>query len=100
MSESNRQLEQVIERQVFIRGANRAFGELTLDDARERANELRAAIGWGPTVRVMPVAQAWRELAMAMESSGAATVSELDAQVVVALAPRLWVVFPGGSFVS
>ena len=45
------------------------FGELTLDDARARADELRAAIGWGPTARVAPVALAWRELAMAMERS-------------------------------
>jgi hypothetical protein len=100
MSESNPHFEQVIQRQVFMRGANRPFGELTLEDARERANELRAAVGWGPTVRVVPVARAWRELAMAMESSGAATVGELDADVVAELAPRLWVVLPGGSFVS
>ena len=49
---------------MFIRGANRPFGELTARDARSRADELRAAVGWGPTARVAPVAQAWRELAM------------------------------------
>ena len=64
---------------------------------RARADELRAAVGWGPTARVAPVARAWRELAMAMERAGAATVGDLDAEVVVELAPRLWVVPPGGS---
>ena len=44
--------------------ANVPFGELTADDARARADELRAAIGWGPTARVAPVALAWRELAV------------------------------------
>ena len=56
--------EQIVQRQVFIRGANRPFGEFTLDDARERADELRAATGWGPTARVASVALAWRELAI------------------------------------
>jgi hypothetical protein len=46
------------------------------------------------------VAQAWRELAMAMERSGSASVGELDAEVVVGLAQRLWVVLPGGSMMS
>jgi hypothetical protein len=81
---------------VFIRGANRPFGELTLDDARARADELRAVVGWGPTARVAPVAMAWRELTIAMERTGAVTVSELDAAAVVELAPRLWVVPPRG----
>ncbi len=95
MTELNER-EQILKRQIFIRGANREFGELTLEDARTRADELRAATGWGPTVRVAPVAHAWRELAMAMESAGAATVSELGSELVVELAPRLWVVLPSG----
>ncbi len=97
MTESSPELEQILERQVFIRGANRPFGEFTLWDARARADELSAATGWGPTARVAPVAMAWRELAMAMERTGAATVGELDAAVAIELAPRLWVVLPGGS---
>ena len=50
----------ILEQQVFIRGANRPFGELTRDDASARADELGAAVGFGPTARVAPVAQAWR----------------------------------------
>jgi hypothetical protein len=100
MTDQHRELDQIVSRAVFIRGANRPFGELTLADARARADELRAAAGWGPTVRVAPVAQAWRELAMAMERSGSASVGELDAEVVVGLAQRLWVVLPGGSMMS
>jgi hypothetical protein len=87
----------ILEQTVFIRGCNRPFGELTLDDVRARADELRAATGWGPTARVAPVALAWRELMMEMERAAAATVSELALERVVELAPKLWVVPPGGS---
>jgi hypothetical protein len=100
MTESSAELDRIVKRAVFIRGANRPFGELTLEDARARADELRAVTGWGPTVRVAPVAQAWRELAMAMERAGSASVGELDPGVVVELAQRLWVVLPGGPMMS
>lgn len=80
---------------VFINGANKPFGELTLDEVRARADELRAATGWGPTARVAPVARAWRELTMEMERSGAASVGALDRSLLDALAPQLWVVLPG-----
>ncbi len=80
---------------IFARGENRPFADLTADDVRERADELRAAVGFGPTARVAPVAQAWRELSMTMAKAGAATVGELPAGDLVALAPRLWVVMPG-----
>ena len=87
-------LQEIVASQVFMRGANRPFGELTLDDVRSRADELKAATGWGPTARVMAVALAWRELATEMERAGAATVSELPDDVVIDLAPKLWVVLP------
>ena len=91
MSDADRLLEQ----QVYAGGANRPFGSLTEDDVRSRADELRAAVGWGPTARVAPVAQAWRELAIAMNGAGAATVADLDPESLVKLAPRLWVTLPG-----
>jgi hypothetical protein len=90
-------VEEMLRETVYIRGANRPFGELTLDDARSRADELRAATGWGPTARVAPVAMAWRELTMAMERAAVATVAELPAETVLELAPKLWIVPPGGS---
>jgi formylglycine-generating enzyme required for sulfatase activity len=96
----NETIDEIVKREVFIRGANRPFGELTLEDARARADELRAVTGWGPTVRVAPVAHAWRELAMAMERTGSAHVGELEAQVVSELAQRLWIVLPGGPMMS
>ncbi len=95
MTDPSPELRRVLEQQVFIRGANRPFGELTPDDARSRADELRAAVGWGPTARVAPVAQAWRELSIALDRAGASTVAELDPDVLVKLAPRLWVTLPG-----
>jgi hypothetical protein len=95
--DSDHQVEQILCQTVYIRGANRPFGELTLDDARARADELRAATGWGPTARVAPVALAWRELTMAMERAAVATVAELPPETVLELAPKLWIVPPGGS---
>lgn len=89
-------LEQILSQTVFAGGANVPFGALTADQARARADELRAAIGWGPTARVAPVALAWRELTVTMERDAAATVSELDPDVIAQLAPRLWVIPPGG----
>jgi hypothetical protein len=88
-------VQRILEQQVYIRGANRPFGSLTPDDARSRADELRAAVGWGPTARVAPVAQAWRELSIALDGAGAATVGALDPEVLLKLAPRLWVTLPG-----
>jgi len=88
-------LRRILDQDVFIGGANRPFGELTPDDVHSRADELRAAIGWGPTARVAPVAQAWHELSIAMDGAGAAIVRDLDSEVLVKLAPRLWVTLPG-----
>ncbi len=95
MTEGASRVAEILGQQVFIDGANRPFGSLTADEARSRADELRAAVGWGPTARVAPVAQAWRELMMALERAGAATVADLEPDVVVELAPRLWVTLPG-----
>ena len=95
MAASGAAVERILEQQVYIRGMNRPFGDLTTEDARERADELKAATGWGPTARVASYAFAWRELSMEMERSGVATVSELDPHVLVSLAPKLWVVLPG-----
>ncbi len=85
----------ILEAQVFVGGANRGFGSLTAEDARGHADELRAAVGWGPTARVAPVAQAWRELSLTLDRAGAATVADLEPGVVLELAPRLWVTLPG-----
>jgi hypothetical protein len=91
------QLADVLKASVFIDGANRAFGDLTPDQVRSRADELRSAVGFGPTARVAPVARAWRELSMALDQARAATVSALEPATVMELAPKLWVVPPGGS---
>ncbi len=88
-------VRRILDQEVFIRGANRRFAELTRDDATARADELRAAVGWGPTARVAPVARAWRELAMAMDRTGAGAVGDLDPDLLVDLAPKLWVTLPG-----
>ena len=88
-------VRRILDQQVYIRGENRPFADLTIDDIRSRADELRAAVGFGPTARVAPVAQAWRELSMVMDGAGASTVAAVDPDVLVKLAPRLWVTLPG-----
>jgi hypothetical protein len=87
----------ILAQAVFVAGANLPFGELNQDQVRARAQELRAATGWGPTARVAPVARAWAELGQAMGQAGAETVAGLPADVIQQLAPRLWVVLPGGA---
>jgi hypothetical protein len=94
-TDRNGDRDQILGQQLYIGGANRSFAEVTVQDARARADELRAATGFGPTARVAPVARAWRELVLEMERSGVATVGELDTAVLTALAPKLWVVMPG-----
>lgn len=88
-------LQEILATPVFAGGANRPFGDLSPADVRARADELRAATGWGPTARVAPVARAWRELSMEMERAGVLRVAELDADLLGTLAPQLWVVLPG-----
>jgi hypothetical protein len=43
------------------------------------------------------VARAWRELSVAMERAGAGAVREVDPEIVLRLAPQMWVVPPGGT---
>ena len=87
----------VLAEQVFAGGRSKPFGELTADEVRARAAELREATGWGPTARVASVAQAWAMFARLMEESGAATVADVDRDAVTEHAEKLWVVPPGGS---
>jgi hypothetical protein len=83
-------LADVLAHPVYARGADRPLRELTLDDVRDRARELHAAVGFGPTVRVAPVARGWRALADAMARAGAATVGELAPETLEPLACHLW----------
>lgn len=96
-------MSEILTATVFVDGANRPFGSLTPDQVRARAEELRAATGWGPTARVAPVARAWRELSDALDRARVGTVGELgdrDPAALAELAPRLWVVPPGGSLLT
>jgi hypothetical protein len=90
-------VSEVLDTAIFAGGRSKRFGEVTAEEARARAQELRDASGWGPTARVAPVARAWGELARRMDDAGAATVAELEPEVVAEYAEPLWVVPPGGS---
>jgi hypothetical protein len=90
----------VLTESVFAGGRSKPFGELTIDEVRARADELRGVAGFGPTARVGPVAMAWGELGRTMQSEGAKQVSDLDPALVAERAEALWVVAPGGSFLT
>ena len=51
--------ETVLAEPVFAGGRSKPFAELTAEEVRSRADELRSATGWGPTARVASVARAW-----------------------------------------
>lgn len=90
--------EDLLERELYVGDTHRRFGELTAADARAQATELAGAGSWGPLAKVAGVAQAWRELAVALEALGSeATVAELDPDLRERFARRLWVLPPGGS---
>ena len=89
--------ETVLAEPVFGGGRSKPFAEMTADEVRSRAAELKAATGWGPTARVAGVAMAWGELARLMHEAGARTVADLDRDAVAERAEKLWVVPPGGS---
>jgi hypothetical protein len=90
----------VLHQRIYAGGASREFGDLTAEQVGARAAELRSAGGWGPTVRVIPVAMAWAQLARDMERAGAATVAELGEEEAEKRAERLWIVPPGGSLLG
>jgi predicted DNA-binding transcriptional regulator YafY len=89
--------ERVLAERVFAGGRSKPFAELTADEVKARAEELRAVTGWGPTAKVASVAMAWAELARLMEHVEAGTVGDLRPDAVAERAEKLWVVPPGGS---
>jgi hypothetical protein len=89
--------DELLARRVFSRGANKPFGDLSVGEVAERADELAAGAGFGHASRVSAVATAWRELARTMADHGAGRVDELDPKAISDLAERLWIAPPGGS---
>lgn len=85
-----------LEAEVYDGEGYRPFGELTEEDARGRATELKSLMGFGPTMRVRPVAMAWVELAKLMAERNAATVADLDEPTINDYARKLWIVQPSG----
>jgi hypothetical protein len=81
----------VLDRPVHVPGGDKPFGELTRQEVADRARELKEATGWGPMMRVAPVARAWAELARAMDAVQADSVADLDAETLEALAEPLWI---------
>jgi superoxide dismutase, Fe-Mn family len=84
----------ILVRTVSISGTMKAFGEITLEDARTQSAELGALAGWGPMAKVGTVARAWGDLAKNIEGRGAQNVAELDAGMVKKAALELWIIPP------
>lgn len=84
----------VLAEPVFAGGRSKPFAKMSAEEVMARAEELRAATGWGPTARVASIARAWAELGRLMEERGARTVAELEPESVAERAERLWVVPP------
>ena len=89
--------DRVLSELVFAGGRSKPFAELTVAEVHERAAELKAATGWGPTAKVGSVAMAWAELGRLMEHVQVQTVGELRPDAVAERAEKLWIVPPGGS---
>lgn len=89
--------KKVLAEHVFAGGCSKPFAELTIDEVKARAAELKAVTGWGPTARVGSVAMAWAELGRLMEHVQVETVGDLRPDAVVERAEKLWIVPPGGS---
>lgn len=81
-----------LETRISIGKSSKPFGEVTAAEADEQGTKLKGLAGFGPTMRARPVGMAWTELAKLMREADAATVSDLDAEVVNDFAMRLWVV--------
>jgi len=88
--------EETLTRPVHIGGVEKHFGEITLDEARARATELKEVAGWGMN-RVLPVARAWRELVTLMEKAGYAKIGDLEPEMLDTMAKKMWVIPPKGN---
>ena len=89
----------ILVREVTVCSAQRRFGEVTPDDARQHSTELKALAGWGPMAKVGAIARGWGDLADTMRKRGAATVAELDPGLVEKAALELWIIPPDRSMV-
>ncbi len=87
--------EDPLPRPIHIGGVNKTFGEVTLEDARLQAAELKGVAGWGMS-RVMPVARAWADLVRLMEQGSVARVDQLEPAKIDEMARKLWIISPKG----
>ncbi len=86
--------EDVLARPLRAGDEDKTFGEVTLDDARAMAADLKAKVGWGPTAKVATIARGWDELGRVMNQREVATVAELDGETVIEFARKVWVLPP------
>ncbi|CAN5525689.1 hypothetical protein BH10ACT11_BH10ACT11_16430 [soil metagenome] len=75
------------------------FGELTAEQAAQRAAELKEAGEWGPLKRTLPVRMAWTDIAALLRDRDLATIGELPDGEVAKWAERTWVLSPPGGLI-
>ncbi|HEV2774233.1 MAG TPA: superoxide dismutase [Solirubrobacteraceae bacterium] len=93
-------VSEVLERLVSVCGSEHRFGDVTLDEARAHAAELKGLAGWGPMAKVGAVARGWSDLALQMQKHKVTTVAELEPGIVENAAKALWIILPGRSMVE
>jgi Fe-Mn family superoxide dismutase len=89
----------ILVRSVTVCNVERRFGEVTMEEARQHATELKSLAGWGPLAKVGAIARGWSDLSVNMQKRKAATVAELDPGIVEKAAVELWIVPPDRSMV-
>ena len=89
----------ILVRLVTVCNVERRFGEVTMDEARKHAVELKALSGWGPLAKIGAIARGWSDLSVTMQKRKAETVAELDPGIVEKAAIELWIVPPDRSMV-
>jgi hypothetical protein len=80
-----------LRRTVYTGEGDKPFEELTRADVESLAAQLGAVSRTGPLARVAPVARAWSELGRALGAAGVARVGELEPEVALEFARRVWV---------
>jgi len=89
----------ILDRPVSISGVQKRYGDVSYDDAKTQAAELKALTGWGPMAKVGTVARAWTALSVTLERHDAATVTDLEPSEVAQMAEDLWIIPPARSMV-
>lgn len=97
--ETARRAAEAREAGIDHQGERLAFGDLTAEQASERAAQLKEAGEWGPLKRTIPVRMAWTDLAALLRERELASVGELPDEEIATWAERTWAISPSGGLI-